>query len=301
MAGSRTFVFGTLLLLLLVPLTSSTSPQVYEKGGFDYDGDWIESVESERYTEWWTHWSRDKNSNSLDDRLEWLLEQPSELQQDWWIRAPEGSARIFIDYNHHPTDADIGALNELGVDVTFRPKYLDTVIATSSFDSINSLDGIRSLPGVVMIEDVGLAEPTMHQAVPNMGVDSVWMDLGLTGTGSTVAVLDTGVRGDHEGLNDMDDQPFTSGCEQPQPNPLDPVPINFDCDPKIVAFYDAVFTDSEQPPSESYDSGTHGTHVAGIVAGTGGGQSDSVSGLRYVGAAPGAYLINILACCDGDT
>ena len=301
MAGSRTFVFGTLLLLLLVPLTSSTSPQDYQKGGFDYDGDWIESVESEVYTEWWMHWSRDKNSNSLDDRLEWLLIQPSELQQDWWRRAPDGSARIFVDYNHHPTDADIGALNELGVNVTFRPKYLDTVIATAPFNSIISLDGIRSLPGVVMIEDVGLAEPTMHQAVPNMGVDSVWMDLGLTGTGSTVAVLDTGVRGDHEGLNDMDDQPFTSGCEQPQPNPLDPVPINFDCDPKIVAFYDAVFTDSEQPPSESYDSGTHGTHVAGIVAGTGGGQSDSVSGLRYVGAAPGAYLINILACCDGDT
>ena len=50
MVGSRTFVFGTILLLLLVPLASSTSPQDYQKGGFDYDGDWIESVESEVYT-----------------------------------------------------------------------------------------------------------------------------------------------------------------------------------------------------------------------------------------------------------
>ena len=30
------------------------------------------------------------------------------------------------------------------------------------------------------------------------------------------------------------------------------------------------------------------------------GQSDSSTGLRYVGAAPGAHLINILGCCDGD-
>ena len=55
-----------------------------------------------------------------------------------------------------------------------------------------------------MIEDLGLAETNMHQAVPNMGVDSVWQDFGLDATGSVIAVLDTGVRGDHEGLNDMD-------------------------------------------------------------------------------------------------
>ena len=45
-----------------------------------------------------------------------------------------------------------------------------------------------------MIEDLGLAEPNMHEAVPNMGVDAVWQDLGLDGTGAVIAVLDTGVR-----------------------------------------------------------------------------------------------------------
>ena len=302
--GARRAVYAsTILLILIAPLSSSSIHQEQDGiGGFDADGFWSPSVELEIHREWWTEWSRDKDYNALDDRLEWLIEQPEEIQRSWWKRAPEGSARVFVDYDHHPTDADIYALESIGVKVTHRFEYLDTVSASAPFDIIVREDGIRSLPGVVMIEDLGLAETDMHEANPNMGVNSVWQDLGLDGTGSVIAVLDTGVRGDHEGLNDMDDDPFTCIDDPPEPDPLDPEPepIPSDCDPKIIAFFDAVITDEEQDPSTSYDSGTHGTHVAGIAAGSGGGQSDSSTGLRYVGAAPGAYLINILGCCDGD-
>ena len=297
-------MFASLALLVLIaPLASSSiSVEPSRQGGFDANGDWIPSVESDIHWNWWTHWSRDKDSNSLDDRLEWLIEQPEQTQRDWWKRAPEGSARIFVDYDHHPTDADVSALESLGVKVTFRFGYLNTVSGTSPIAPIIDEGGIRSLNGIVMVEDLGLAEVNMHEAVPNMGVDTVWEDFGLDGTGSVIAILDTGVRGDHEGLNDMDDDPFTCIDDPPEPDPLDPdpQPIPADCDPKIIAFFDAVFTDEEQDPSTSYDSGTHGSHVAGIAAGSGGGQTDPVTGLRYVGAAPGAYLINILGCCDGD-
>ena len=297
-------MFASLALLVLIaPLASSSiSFEPQRQGGFDANGDWIPSAESDIHWNWWTHWSRDKDSNSLDDRLEWLIEQPEQTQRDWWKRAPEGSARIFVDYDHHPTDADVSALESLGVKVTFRFGYLNTVSGTSPIAPIIDEGGIRSLNGIVMVEDLGLAEVNMHEAVPNMGVDTVWEDFGLDGTGSVIAILDTGVRGDHEGLNDMDDDPFTCIDDPPEPDPLDPdpQPIPADCDPKIIAFFDAVFTDEEQDPSTSYDSGTHGSHVAGIAAGSGGGQTDPVTGLRYVGAAPGAYLINILGCCDGD-
>ncbi|HJM13058.1 MAG TPA: MFS transporter [Candidatus Thalassarchaeaceae archaeon] len=292
-----------LILALATPLAaSSISPEESPRGGLDAEGIWSPSVELEIHSEWWTHWSRDKDHDSLDDRLEWLMEQPDETQRDWWRRAPTGSARIFLDYDHHPTDADVESLEALGVEVTFRFAYLDTLSATAPLASILDPEEIRALPGIVMVEDLGLAETNMHEAVPNMGVDAVWQDFGFDGTGAVIAVLDTGVRGDHEGLNDMDDDPFTCFDEPPDPDPFDPDPdpIPSDCDPKIIAFYDAVFTDEEQDPSSSYDSGTHGSHVAGIAAGTGGGQTDPETGLRYIGAAPGAHLINILGCCDGD-
>ena len=195
MSGRRAMFASLALLILVAPLASSSiSMETQSRGGFDVNGDWVPSVESEIHGNWWLHWSRDKDSNAIDDRLEWLIGQPEETQRDWWRRAPEGSARIFVDYDHHPTDADVEALESLGVDVTFRFRYLDTVSATAPIFSIMDEGGIRSLRGVVMIEDLGLAETNMHEAVPNMGVDAVWQDFGLDGTGSVIAVLDTGVR-----------------------------------------------------------------------------------------------------------
>ena len=122
MAGRSAATASFIILLMLLPLASSNlQPIQGGKGGLDADGVWVESVESELHANWWSDWSRDKNDNSLDDRLEWLLEQPQQTQQDWWKRAELGSARIFVDYDHHPSDADVEELERLGVEVTFRP------------------------------------------------------------------------------------------------------------------------------------------------------------------------------------
>ena len=299
MRTSRRAVALLILATLLIPLTAS---QIYsrddERGGYDHAGEWQPRHALEIHDGWWNDWSRDSNQNMIDDRLEWLLEQPTEFYSSWWRMADAGNARVFIDYDHHPSSADVEAIEELGIEVTMRPIYLDSLIATVPIDLLHSESPILDLSGVVMLEDLGLAETHMNEAAPNMGVDQVWAQYGYDGTGVTIAVLDTGVRGDHEGLNDLDDE-ITLGCDQPDPDPFNPTPITIDCDPKISAFYDAVITNSERPASESYDSGTHGSHVAGIAAGTGGGQ-EAPDGSAYVGIAPGAWVVNILACCEGD-
>ncbi|PXF18316.1 MAG: hypothetical protein CXX73_04700, partial [Methanobacteriota archaeon] len=299
MVGRHGIIASVLILVLLLPIATSSFNMERGRGGYDADGVWTESVELALHHQWWLDWSRDADHDFVDDRIEWLLEQPVDVQQDWWRKAGPEQARVFIDYDHQPTDADVEALTKLGVEVTLRAHYLDTVAATIPLELLQEPATLLSLSGLVMIEDLGLAEPHMNEAVPTMGVDDVWNDFGFIGTGVTIAILDTGIRGDHEGLNDLDDDRFT--CIDDPPDPLDPNPdpIPADCDPKITAFYDAVYTHSEQPPEDSFDSGTHGSHVAGIAAGTGGGQT-AADGSRYIGAAPGAWLINILACCEGD-
>ncbi len=299
MVGRHGIIASVLILVLLLPIATSSFNMERGRGGYDADGVWTESVELALHHQWWLDWSRDADHDFVDDRIEWLLEQPVDVQQDWWRKAGPEHARVFIDYDHQPTDADVEALTKLGVEVTLRAHYLDTVAATVPLELLQDPATLLSLSGLVMIEDLGLAEPHMNEAVPTMGVDDVWNDFGFIGTGVTIAILDTGIRGDHEGLNDLDDDRFT--CIDDPPDPLDPNPdpIPADCDPKVTAFYDAVYTHSEQPPEDSFDSGTHGSHVAGIAAGTGGGQT-AADGSRYIGAAPGAWLINILACCEGD-
>ena len=299
MVGRHGIIASVLILVLLLPIATSSFNMERGRGGYDADGVWTESVELALHHQWWLDWSRDADHDFVDDRIEWLLEQPVDVQQDWWRKAGPEQARVFIDYDHQPTDADVEALTKLGVEVTLRAHYLDTVAATIPLELLQEPATLLSLSGLVMIEDLGLAEPHMNEAVPTMGVDDVWNDFGFIGTGVTIAILDTGIRGDHEGLNDLDDDRFT--CIDDPPDPLDPNPdpIPADCDPKITAFYDAVYSHSEQPPEDSFDSGTHGSHVAGIAAGTGGGQT-AADGSRYIGAAPGAWLINILACCEGD-
>ncbi|MEC7198559.1 MAG: S8 family serine peptidase, partial [Candidatus Thermoplasmatota archaeon] len=298
MTSTRRAVALLILATLIIPMTASQINPEHERGGLDAVGEWQPRHALEIHDEWWEDWSRDANQDRIDDRLEWLLTQPEEVYSKWWKRAESGQARVFVDYDHHPSTSDVRALEALGASVTMRPVYLDSLIANVPLELIHPSSAILELPGVVMIEDLGLAETHMNEAVPNMGVEEVWAQYGYDGTGVTIAVLDTGVRGDHAGLDDMDDE-ITLGCDQPDPDPFNPNPIVLDCDPKISAFYDAVITDSEQPARESYDSGTHGSHVAGIAAGTGGGQ-ESPDGSRYVGVAPGAWIINILACCDGD-
>ncbi len=98
----------------------------------------------------------------------------------------------------------------------------------------------------------------LDQSAALIGAPEVW-SAGLTGLGVTVAVLDTGIAADH---------PDLAG--------------------KVIEAVD--FTGTRPDASDNVG---HGTHVAGIVAGTG-----AASGGRYRGIAPDASLIVGKVCSN---
>ena len=230
---------------------------------------------------WWDIYSRDKDRDGISDVLIWKIGQGEKFFNP-------GEARVFVRYDHHPNDYDVQRLEDAGIEVTFRAQYIDLLATTMPRDMIFE---VANWDGVVMLDDIGKAEPHMATAVPTMGVDDVWNNHGIYGEGISIAIVDTGVNNAHVGLDDFDGNPFTN-------------------DLKVAAYYDAVLDtivcsqnglSGTQPcfPGESIDSGTHGTHVAGIAAGSGEGETAS-DGTPHIGVAPKAHLVNVLSCCDGD-
>jgi serine protease AprX len=117
----------------------------------------------------------------------------------------------------------------------------------------STLDAIAALPGVEGVSVDRKVQGTMERTGATIGSGWVRQNLGFDGTGVTVAIIDSGVTGWHDDL----------GSD------------------KVVRFVDFV-----NFQSDAYDDYGHGTHVAGIIAGSG---YDS-SGLR-TGVAPGASLV----------
>ena len=135
---------------------------------------------------------------------------------------------------------------------------------------LSRIHEIIDLPGVVFVELDGVLGIQMEEVVPVHGVDLVWQDTGYTGEGVTMAIIDTGIDGNHTALDDLDDDNMTD-------------------DPKIVAFYDAINNPGETNGTEifPYDDNGHGTHCAGITAGTG------APNYQHIGVAPRANLVGV--------
>ncbi len=136
---------------------------------------------------------------------------------------------------------------------------------------------IQLLRSKGVVDFVALNYPIQTTLVESrvlLGVPVVETQLGLTGKGVGVCVIDSGIDYTHPALGGCTSQQFLSGqCT------------------KVVAGYDFCSTTSPNYPitcvttdADALDESGHGTHVAGIVAST-----DS----QFRGVAPGAHLLAV--------
>ncbi|WP_255308058.1 S8 family serine peptidase [Streptomyces marincola] len=110
---------------------------------------------------------------------------------------------------------------------------------------------LTAAPGIESIGLDGIVTKSLAESVPQIGAPEAW-EAGHDGTGTTIAVLDTGIDEQH---------------------------------PDLVGQVVAEENFSDAPDAEDRDG--HGTHVASTAAGTGA-HSDGA----YRGVAPGARLLN---------
>ena len=244
-----------ILGMMLVPAFAAAVPTVSSPPPITTYG--------EEIGEWWEDTRMDHDGDYIHDAI-WIAAQNNHYE----YLSDDGRISVIVDFDHTPTEADQAMLEwEVGFQTQFRYWLIDSIAGTVELSRIHDL---LELPGVVFIELDGILEIQMEDVVPAHGVDLVWLDTGYTGAGVTMAIIDTGIDANHSGLDDLDDDNSTN-------------------DTKVIAFYDAVNNPGARNGTEifPYDDNGHGTHCAGITAGTG------APTFQHVGVAPHANLVGV--------
>ena len=222
---------------------------------------------------WWEDTNMDKDKNRMHDMLDIALEQGRYVV--------DGKISVLVDFDHMPTESDEQLLiDEVGFEPSWRFHHIPIIAGTIQTDL---LDELLNVEGVVFLTLNGEMRMTLDNAIGIHHADTVW-DLGYTGEGISIAIIDTGIDPLHVGLNDFDDDPTTN-------------------DPKVVAFYDALdgSGDDGSGETEPYDDQGHGSHCAGISAGTGAVEEGPLSdgATPYRGIAPDAWLVGVKVLDSG--
>lgn len=198
---------------------------------------------------WWSDTLLDRDHDGLDD----ALEAPG---------LPLEPRVVLVDYAQMPTEAQTDALERAGF-VVVNAYHNFPLLAVRAAPS--RLLELRQMPGVVLVEQDATMRPLLKDSVPLIGAPQVWAQYGATGKGITIAVLDDGAFEQHPDLQ-----------------------------PRLEAHFDASQPDSPtsggplQVIAPAANSEGHGTHVAGIVVGSG-----AQSGGTYRGVAPDAKFANV--------
>lgn len=241
---------------------------------------------------------------SADDVVELTPETPAPAAND--SGGAEGSDLWFVELGSAPTSEGTGLSTIRAEHAEFRRNAARAGLAFSERFAFTTLwnglsirlqtgtsTALARVAGVKAIFPVETASippssgaPDLATALAMTGADVAQSELGLTGSGIRVAVMDTGIDYHHPDLGGC----FGAGCRVV--TGYDFVGDAFNADPTSPA-YDPTAV----PDNDPDDCQGHGTHVAGIVGASG---DPSDGGARGVapGVTFGAYRV---FGCDGST
>ncbi|HEX8138014.1 MAG TPA: S8 family serine peptidase [Pyrinomonadaceae bacterium] len=204
---------------------------------------------------------------SVDPELALILSDPTD----------DSNINAVVVYHQMPTEADLAELQRIGVLGGTRYNSLPMIAITAKRTDIIEISHLSNVRSIYSNRTLKSTADTRTTAT---GVDRVRRDADLTrrnlglplsGRGTTVAVLDTGLDGTHSDLSGRVVQNVKIA----------------DTQSLSVGFMPPVYVEGLPNTDQVYG---HGTFVAGLIAGSG-----LQSGGKYAGVAPGARLLGLSA------
>jgi serine protease AprX len=190
----------------------------------------------------------------------------------------DSNVNAVVLYHGLPTDSDFADLQRIGVVGGTRFRVLPAVTLTATrgqIIAISQLPAVRSIYGNRTLTLT--SEPEVRELT---GINRAWRDAEITGSNQnlpvtgrnvTVAVLDTGIDGNHGDLAGRVAKNIKLA----------------DTQSAAVGFNYPINSESLSNTDQAYG---HGTFVAGVVAGDG-----NLSNGKFAGVAPGARVVGLSA------
>ena len=269
----RVVVAVSLVLLLMTPLTGS----IAEGDRHDNHSNDIQIINSGETTDiplqksipwdnmipWWETTMLDTDRDGVHDSL-----------------ADEtGIVNIGISYSRDVRESDIDSLSLRGINVNLELPSVDALLIGGIH--VDKIEEISNLDGVVMIERYGsvvfygdIQTPSVKAKNSSDYPLGAW-DLGVSGSGMNIALVDTGVDNEHPGLSDK----FVAGYD---------AVCYVHTDPTCLLSNPLREDDGSFDPD---DANQHGTACMGMASATGIEADGSQS--EFYGAAPNATLVDI--------
>ncbi|MDA8801696.1 S8 family serine peptidase [Candidatus Poseidoniales archaeon] len=221
--------------------------------------EWLEST-----LPWWQRTVLDENRNNIHDSIESL----------------EGTTGIGLSYGAPVTDLHLSDLQALNLTVNDVIESVNAVLLGQIDAALAPT--LAGLTDVVMVEHYGavvfygdVQTPAVKASNSSVYPKGAW-DLGVSGAGINVAMVDTGVDNEHPGLKGK----FVAGYDAVCYTPSDPI-----C---IAAGGGLRETDGTFDPD---DGNQHGTACMGMAAATGINAAGEQT--EFYGSAPDAALVDV--------